>query len=518
MDVSFFRTSPRFEIGTYQSVFPFVRRKLTLGQAELASHIHCMGLTGQGKSKLLAHMASSHILQGRACCVIDPHADMAHDILKILLDQGFYQKKDATAKVLYIDFSHKSRFIPFNVLKQPYATDEIARNLVEACTRAWPALADGAAPQFENILLAAAVVLIENGLPITEMTHLLTDGRYRGQLLRNVPDPEIVRFFYDRFDRWGKETPQMIESTLRRVFLLSFSPALRFTLGQADNLLDFRTLMDSQISLIVNLGGLDEQTQRLIGCFLTVGFEQAALSREDLPEKARKDYFLIMDEFSMFSAQSEEALARMLSLARKYRLFVTMAHQTWSQLSVRLQGALQNSLPIYFRLGYDDAVWASPRLGQSDPYHVKHEVKPLAGTELGMEYHPVYFQQQEEYEAWTRRIENLWPQEAYIRLNRHVPRLLQHVIKRSITRKVRITRIPPSKTSQDDLEALRERYAKELLREVSLSPTNQVQNAEEHEQSPPIGLYQGARGTKRWSVLPGTQRWSSEAGVGRRSI
>lgn len=78
-----------------------------------------------------------------------------------------------------------------------------------------------------------------------------------------------------------------------------------------------------------------------------------------------------------------------------------MAHQTWSQLSAKLQGALQNGLPIYFRLGFDDAAWAAPRLGQADPYHVKHEVRPLAGKELGMEYHPVYFQQQEEYEAWS---------------------------------------------------------------------------------------------------------------------
>src|SRR5207302_3178319 len=126
------------------------------------------------------------------------------------------------------------------------------------------------------------------------------------------------------------------------------------------------------------------------------------LSREDMPEQERTMYHLIMDEFSMFSAQSEEGLSRILSLARKYKLFLTLAHQTWSQLSERLQGALQNSMPIYFRLGYDDAIWAAPRLGRSNPYHRKHEVKPLPGHEIGIEHHPVYFQMQEEYEAWTR--------------------------------------------------------------------------------------------------------------------
>src|SRR5258706_11965627 len=457
-------SSPRLRIGTFSFVVPFFRRNFHFGKAELGSHIHCMGVTGQGKSKLLAHMASSHILQGRACCVIDPHADLAHDILTILMDRGYYNRKDAMSKVLFIDFSDKKNFVPFNVLKQPYSTDEIARNLVEACTRAWPALADGAAPQFENILLAASVVLIDNHLSLTDMTHLLTDSVYREQLLGNVKDQEIIRFFHDRFDMWGRETPQMIESTLRRVFLLAFSPSLRFSLGQQENSLDFRKLMDSQVSVIVNLGGLDEQTQRLIGCFLTVGFEQAALSREDILEKDRKDYYLLMDEFSMFSAQSEEALARMLSLARKYRLFVTMAHQTWSQLSVRLQGALQNSIPVYFRLGYDDAVWAAPRLGEADPYHVKHVVKPLGANELGMEYHPVYFHQQEEYEAWTRCIENLWPQEAFVRVSRHVPFVLRPFLKRSRTQKIRTIRIPPPQVSDRQLTELLEAYARSLLR------------------------------------------------------
>src|SRR5581483_9543568 len=114
--------------------------------------------------------------------------------------------------------------------------------------------------------------------------------------------------------------------------------------GQTENALDFRALMDSGTSVIFNLGGLDEDTQRLLGCLLTVGFEVAALSRSDTPEESRRQYHLIIDEFSQFSAQSEESLARVLSLARNYGLYLTLAHQTWSQLSSRLHGALQNAI------------------------------------------------------------------------------------------------------------------------------------------------------------------------------
>jgi hypothetical protein len=59
-------------------------------------------------------------------------------------------------------------------------------------------------------------------------------------------------------------------------------------------------------------------------------------------EELRTPYHLVLDEFASFSAQSEETLARVLSLTRKYGLFCVLAHQTFSQLSSRL------STPVSF--------------------------------------------------------------------------------------------------------------------------------------------------------------------------
>jgi hypothetical protein len=126
-------------------------------------------------------------------------------------------------------------------------------------------------------------VLIENGLPLTALPRLLTDSEYRGQVLAHVQDAQILDFFRTRYEHAGN----LNESTLRRAFLLTYPPALRYSLGQQDNLLHFRRLMDQRVSVLISLGGLDTQTQRLLGCLLTVGFEQAALSRADLPPVAR---------------------------------------------------------------------------------------------------------------------------------------------------------------------------------------------------------------------------------------
>jgi hypothetical protein len=344
-----------------------------------------------------------------------------------------------------VDFSDRSRFLPFNVLRQPYPAHDVARNIVEACKRAWPALADGSAPQFENILLAGSLVLIQNGGALTDLPRLLTDKAYRDGLLRQVTDPNVVGFFRERFDRWGREAPTMIESTLRRVFLLTFSPALRYSLGHTDNMLDFRELMDRGISTIFNLSGLDEETQRFIGCLLTVSFEVAALSRADVPLERRRRHHLIIDEFSQFSAQTEESLARVLSLARKYGLFLTLAHQTWSQVNTRLQGALQNAVDIAFCLGRGDAEWAAPRFGHFDPLSIKHEVPDPHQVDRT---HPVFYSVQETFEGWTQALMDLPKRHAFVRVGNHTAQIK--------------TQAFHAKASEANMRQITERYASQL--------------------------------------------------------
>ena len=437
-------------------ILPFVRRPFRLGPQELQSHIHCIGLSGSGKSKLLANYSAQLILQGQGVAVVDPHADLAHDVLALLLKAGYFKRKDATKRLLYVDFAHRERALPFNVLKQPYSIEEVARLVVEACTRAWPALADGNAPQFENILLASIPVLIANHLPLTEMTQLLSDRPYRERLLRQVTDPQILSFFHDRFDHWGREAPLLVESALRRVFLLAYTPALRYSLSQAENLLNFRQLMDQHVSVIYNLGGLDEQTQKLLGCLVTVGYEVAALSRTDMVEGLRTPYHLVLDEFASFSAQSEETLTRVLSLTRKYGLYCTLAHQTFSQLSSRLAGALQNTIQIAFRVGRDDAMWAAPRFGSFDPLQVKHVVED---EHAETRTHPVFLSVQETYEGWAKALQDLKPREAYIRL-------------KGKTVKIHTTTVS-HQVEWSEIEQLRAQYA-ELLLTPRAAPAEQT--------------------------------------------
>ena len=206
----------------------------------------------------------------------------------------------------------------------------------------------------------------------------------------------------------------MLESTLRRVFLLTFSPPLRYSLGQTENALDFRALIDDGTSVLCNLGGLDEATRQLLGCLLTVGFERAALARAQQPAAARRQYHLFLDEFASFSAQSEQALGEVLSQCRKYGLFLTLAHQTWSQLSVKLAGALQNTVEIAFRLGHDDARWAAPRFGSFDPRRSK---------QVGVAARDYPLSLQETFEEWAEALERLAVGDAFVAVGKQTQQI-----------------------------------------------------------------------------------------------
>jgi hypothetical protein len=261
---------------------------------------------------------------------------------------------------------------------------------------------------FDTLVQDGAKLLISNGQPLTALFHLLTDTPFREGLFTHETDPDVVAFFRDQYGRLSpKDQADQAGAALRRAHLLTFAPVLKHSLGQPTMALDFRRILDQNQSVIINLSVADAEARRLLGCLITVAAEHGALSRSELPPDARHGrHVLVIDEFSEFTAQSEEALSRMLSQTRKFGLYLAMAHQTWSQASSRLKGALQNvGLEVVFALGREDAEHAAKILGRVDPKSVAQRSE--ATTEgIGMG---------EQWERWVQAIQDLKPRHAFIR-------------------------------------------------------------------------------------------------------
>jgi hypothetical protein len=404
----------RLPLGTKRFLF-VGKRTVSVTPHQAQAHMHVLGKTGSGKSYFLAGLFLAMCDAGMPVTLIDPHGDLAELVLTHLVQRGEFAHRSAYERLLYLDLpaaARAGRYLPFNYLRQPYDDSAMAELVAEACRRAWPELATGA-PTFENILKHSVIVLRQNNQPLTKLASLLVDKDFREQLLRNVTDEQVDRFFHQRMDNWGRDEAHMKESTLNRADLLTLSPVLRHSLGSMDNRLSFRELIDSGRSLIVNLALPHHDARHLFGCLLTVGMESAALARAD-NLTTRVPHHLVIDEFSQFMAQSETALTRMLSETRKYGLFCVMAHQNWTQASERLKGALQNvGIEMILKSGRMDAEYSARILGSVDPMKVKHLVEDSKAEERS---HPSYLSLPEQWEKQVQAIQRLGVGQAFVRL------------------------------------------------------------------------------------------------------
>jgi hypothetical protein len=352
----------------FNHLLPFQYR---LAEKEQAYHAAIFGASGSGKSKLLQSIFLQHLAKGHSIGLIDPHADLALDILKSLIATGYFRNEEAFDRLIFLDFANGA-YVPFNVLNHTTTL-----NALEGMICVWPELET--APLFQTLFLAAVTTLIACKLPITPyLYHMLTDGQFRNACLQQVTDPLIHLTFKNYYEKLGRDQAQAAGSTLRRAFLISYSPVICNALGQPDNWLDFRIIMNSGKSIIISLGGLEDETKRLIGAMLMVAIEQAALSRTDIAD--RRPFTLLVDEWGSFAAQ-DRTIATILSQCRKFALRLYLAAQSLSQVSSnRLSGALENCrLMIAFALDRASAEIQAKQIGFADPFAIKEE--PQADTQ-----------------------------------------------------------------------------------------------------------------------------------------
>jgi len=369
-------------------------------------HTYVVGLTGRGKSKFLQNCLLQDITAGRGCALVDPHGDLAKDVLASLISAGYFNHPENYEKLIYISPRRRDYVIPFNVLEKAddhIETYEIGQRVISAFMRAWSrTLLEP--PRFQQIMRAGLSVLIETGGTLCDLYNLLTDDDYRSTLMERIPDAKVkadcLAFFNNEFDQWGRERASMISSTTNKVNALTDNPNLFYMLGQKENRLHIQKIMDAGQVLLVDLGECDEETKRLFGTLIVTGFEQAALARARSASNERKPYYLYIDEFQDFACHpgSAETFSQMLSQVRKFGLHLILANQSIAQLNSRLQTALGNAQTIVsFRVTRSDAEVLARMLGQVDPQQVKHD----AQSEV---QYPLYSPLHEQWEGFIQHL------------------------------------------------------------------------------------------------------------------
>ena len=323
---------------------------ITLTGQEFERFKWVQGVSGSGKSTFLAWIVLSLLRLGITTVLVDPHADLCRLVLNLLAQTDFFKSPKGFEHLHFIDFARPDRSPAFNVLRQEHIDNyKVAQNILEAIHRAFPS-SSGTTAALDNTITYASFVLAENNQPLTQLQKFLLDKAFRDSLLVKIKDQQIIQFFDYKFS--DKVNSQLIDSTMRRLDLLTFSPILRMSLGQRANMLSWQGLWDRNVSCLISLGGLTENEKRLLGCLLLVSIEQALLSRLNLPPEKRSKVALMVDEAPLFIAQDETSFTNILEQCRKAgATCTTFANQTLSQLSKGMLGSLQNALPIIMKAG-----------------------------------------------------------------------------------------------------------------------------------------------------------------------
>jgi Helicase HerA, central domain len=311
-------------------------------------HLYVVGQTGTGKSTLLRNLILQDIEAGRGVGLIDPHGDLAHDILDHIPSWR-------TDDVAYFD---------------PSARDPLAINLFRAGSKHWNLVASGVVsafkkiwgdswgPRLEYVLFATVAALLQcDNTSLLGVSRMLHDARYRAWVVKQVKDPMVRSFWVNEFEHYDRRFLQEVISPIQnKVGQIFFAPPLRHVLGQVGTKINFRFMMDRRRIFVANLskGLMGEAHSSLLGSLLITSFELAALSRADTPLDKRQDFFLYADEFHHCATDS---FASILSEARKYGLSLTLAHQYLGQLGEDISKAIFGNVGsfITFRVGEADA-------------------------------------------------------------------------------------------------------------------------------------------------------------------
>lgn len=346
--------------GTYlgMSSFRGIRRPVYIKQEDRMRHMYIIGKTGTGKSEFLKSLIRQDINSGAGLCFMDPHGDAVEDLLN-------YIPPNRAEDVIYFRPSDTERPMGLNLLEAKTEDQKhfVSTAVINLMYKLFDPYKTGiVGPRFEHAVRNAMLTAMSvPGTTFIEVMRILTDARYVQEILPHVTDPIVRRYWTDQIaqtsDFHKSEVLDYITSKFGRFVT---NKMIRNIIGQSQSSFNFREVMDQKKILLINLskGELGEENSSFLGLILVPRILMAAMSRADVPEEQRPDFYLYVDEFQNFATPD---FAQILSEARKYRLSLTVANQFIGQIDDEVKNAIFGNVGsvISYRVGVTDANYLS---------------------------------------------------------------------------------------------------------------------------------------------------------------
>lgn len=351
-----------------------VKKPVHIDLEDRRKHMYIIGKTGMGKSELLKKMIKQDMKSGYGVCVIDPHGDLVEDLLN-------YVPPERAEDVIYFDPADSERPMGLNLLEARTEDQKhfITTAIINLMYKLYDPQRTGIiGPRFEHAVRNAMLtVMAAEGSTFIEVVRALTDAKYVQEILPLVQDPIIRRYWTDQIAQTSDfHKSEVLDYIVSKFGRFVTNRTMRNIIGQSKSSFDFRNVMDEGKILFINIskGRLGEENSSFLGLVLVPKILVAAMSRQEIPEEKRRDFFLYVDEFQNFATPD---FATILSEARKYRLNLTVANQFIGQVDEEVKNAVFGNVGTMtsFRVGVTDASYLQrefqPVFGESDLINVE---------------------------------------------------------------------------------------------------------------------------------------------------
>lgn len=346
-------------------------RDIFIKRDDRRRHMYIIGKSGGGKSKLIANMAVQDVLNGEGVCVLDPHGDLIEDILCRV-------PPERAEDVVVFSPYDLERPLGLNLIEyDPHYPEQktfLINELIKIFDKLYDLKSTGG-PIFEQYMRNALLLIMahpESGSTLMEVPKVLADPEFRRMKLSHCPDPTVVDFWRKEAEKAGGDAAlaNVVPYVTSKLTQFISNDTMRPIIGQQTSAFNIRRIMDEQKILLIDLskGQIGEMNAFLLGMILIGKILMAALSRADLSESQRKDFYLYIDEFQNFTTDS---ISSILSEARKYGLNLIVAHQYLGQLVKNQDTSIKDA--VFGNVG----TWVTLKIGSEDAEVLAKEFAPV---------------------------------------------------------------------------------------------------------------------------------------------
>ena len=304
-----------------------------LTEQERERHQYVIGGTGSGKTTMLQYQIVQDMKNGKGLAIIDPHGDMAETLLRHVpperIKDVVYFNPDDLEYPIGLNLLELTTGLKGNELLRE--KDVITESVVSVFRKIFSE-DDSGGHRIEYVLRNAIhTALTVEGATLFTILKLLQNDKFRKEVIKQLDDEDLIDFWKNELGKAGDmQKVKMAAGITAKIGRFNANAPARLVLRQKKSTIDFEDIMNSGKILICNFskGLLGEDVSELFGIAVLAKLQLASLRRARLNQSERRPFYLYVDEFQNFATPS---FVQLLSEARKYRLFLTIAEQSTSQ-------------------------------------------------------------------------------------------------------------------------------------------------------------------------------------------